>query len=245
MISSTGTITGSGSIGGNATAASTISGVSVSGTTYANTVSPTPPTQVFPRITYTGIDKTWYTIHTYSRCRGKPVSSAQTFVESTLGGLTGNHLVYITGATPCTYSNSNNSTVNIPGNLMIITDWGIDISNKSTWAAATVNGSVYFLSDWRVDGNATSRMMAAGRGLEQGRLDREQHRLQLQRPGVLLLAVHRDDGNQNNFYGQVMGDPVSILNQFTMTYRPVLVPGYGTVSSFTEDIAYVREVANP
>ena len=51
--------------------------------------------------------------------------------------------------------------------------------------------------------------------------------------------------NQSNFYGQVMGDPVAISNQFTMTYRPVLVPGYGTVSSFTEDIAYVREVANP
>ena len=51
--------------------------------------------------------------------------------------------------------------------------------------------------------------------------------------------------NQSNFYGQVMGDPVQINNQFTMTYRPVLVPGYGTVTSFTEDIAYVREVANP
>ena len=51
--------------------------------------------------------------------------------------------------------------------------------------------------------------------------------------------------NQSNFYGQVMGDPVQIINQFTMTYRPVLVPGYGTVSSFKEDIAYVREVANP
>ena len=51
--------------------------------------------------------------------------------------------------------------------------------------------------------------------------------------------------NQNNFYGQVMGDPVNIGNQWTMTFRPVLVPGYGTVSSFKEDIAYVREVANP
>ena len=244
VISSTGTISGSGSIGGNATAASTISGVSVSGTTYANTVSPTPPTQVFPRITYTGIDKTGYTIHTYSGAGA--CTSAQTFVESTLGGLSGNHLVYITGATPCTYTNSNNSTVNIPGNLMIITDWGIDISNKSTWAAATVNGSVYFLSDWRVDGNATLAHDGCGSGASSKTVSTGNNtdfnsnaQAFFYSPCTVTMA------NQSNFYGQVMGDPVAINNQFTMTYRPVLVPGYGTVSSFTEDIAYVREVANP
>jgi hypothetical protein len=49
--------------------------------------------------------------------------------------------------------------------------------------------------------------------------------------------------NQNNYYGQVMGGTVSIGNNYTMTFRPVLVPGYGDVTSFREDIAYVREVS--
>ena len=156
--------------------------------------------------------------------------------------------MYITGATPCTYSNSNNSTVNIPGNLMIVTDWGIDISNKSTWAAATANSSVYFMSTWRKDGNTALAHDSAPRGraaddkvVSTGNNTDFNSNAQafFYSPCTVTMA------NQNNFYGQVMGDPVAILNQFTMTYRPVLVPGYGTVSSFTEDIAYVREVANP
>ena len=31
--------------------------------------------------------------------------------------------------------------------------------------------------------------------------------------------------NQNNYYGQVMGGNVAIANNYTMTFRPVLVPG--------------------
>ncbi len=49
--------------------------------------------------------------------------------------------------------------------------------------------------------------------------------------------------NQNNYYGQVMGGTVVIGNNYTMTFRPVLVPGYGTITSFREDIAYVREAS--
>src|SRR4029077_17532615 len=49
--------------------------------------------------------------------------------------------------------------------------------------------------------------------------------------------------NQNNYYGQVMGGNVAIANNYTMTFRPVLVPGYGTITSYREDIAYVREAS--
>ena len=51
--------------------------------------------------------------------------------------------------------------------------------------------------------------------------------------------------NTNNYYGQVMGGTTTIGNNYTMTFRPVLVPGYGTITSFRQDIAYVREVSNP
>jgi hypothetical protein len=160
-ITSTGAISGAGSIGGNATAASTITGVTVAGTSYTNTVSPTPPTQVFPRISYAGSDKTGYTIHTYSGAGA--CTSARTFVESTLGGLSGNHIVYITGATPCTYTNSNNSTVNIPGNLMIITDWDRHLERVDVGRG---NGERSALpGDWRADGNATLAHDGCGSGL--------------------------------------------------------------------------------
>jgi Tfp pilus assembly protein PilX len=243
-ISSTGTISGAGSIGGNATAASTITGVTVAGTSYPNTVSPTPPTQPFPRITYGGIDKTGYTIHTFSGAGA--CASARTFVESTFGGLSGNHLVYITGTTPCTYTNTNNSIVSMPGNLMIVSDWGIDISNKSTWAATTANTSVYFISSWRADGNIALTHDDCGSGSSSKTISTGNNTdFNTNAQAFFYSPCTVSMSNQSNFYGQVMGDPVQINNQFTMTYRPVLVPGFGTVTSFKEDIAYVREVANP
>ena len=228
----------------DATAASTVTGVSVAGTTYANTVSPTPPTQPFPKITYGGIDKTGYTIHTFSGAGACVLP--QTFVESTFAGLTGNHIVYITGATPCTYSNSNNSTVNMPGNLMIISDWGIDISNKSTWAATTANTGVYFISDWRADGNTGLAHDDCGSGSSGKTVSTGNNTdFNTNAQAFFYSPCTVSMSNQSNFYGQVMGDPVQINNQFTMTYRPCPGPRLGTVTSFKEDIAYVREVANP
>ena len=49
--------------------------------------------------------------------------------------------------------------------------------------------------------------------------------------------------NLNNFNGQVMATNVNIANNFTMTYKPVLVPGITGIVGFNQDIAYVREVA--
>jgi 2,3-bisphosphoglycerate-independent phosphoglycerate mutase len=46
----------------------------------------------------------------------------------------------------------------------------------------------------------------------------------------------------NNFIGQALAGTANISNQFTMTYKAVLVPGQGTVTGFTQDIAYVREI---
>jgi hypothetical protein len=43
--------------------------------------------------------------------------------------------------------------------------------------------------------------------------------------------------------GQVIGgNGVSLTNQFTMNFKPVLVPGVGNIDGFTQDIAYKREV---
>ena len=164
---------------------------------------------MFPKITYLGIDKTGYTIHTFSGAGA--CTSARTWVESTFGGspgLTGNHVVYITGATPCTYGNSNNSTVNIRGNLMIISDWGIDISNKSTWAATTTDPSVYFISTWRATGTqrspdacgsgSSSKVISTGNNTD----------FNSNAQAFFYSPCTVSMSNQSNFYGQVMGDPV-------------------------------------
>jgi Tfp pilus assembly protein PilX len=241
VISSTGAISGSGAISGNATARTTITGVTVNGTKYQNTVSPTPPTQPFPKITYAGIIKTNYTVHTYTGPTA--CTQARTFVQTTFPTLSGGHLVYITGSNPCSFSLNNNQTVTLPGNLMVVSDWGIDLSQQSTWNSTSANTSIHFISDWRADGDATLAHDSCGSGSSSKEITVGNNTNFNTNSQVFFYSPCTVNmNNQNNFYGQVMGDPVNIGNQWTMTFRPVFVPGYGTVSSFTEDIAYVREV---
>ncbi len=71
----------------------------------------------------------------------------------------------------------------------------------------------------------------------------KQHEFQRLRERVLLHSLHRRPWRtQNNFIGQALAGTATIGNQFTMTYKAVLVPGQGTVSGFSQDIAYVREI---
>ena len=250
VISSTGSISGSGSIGTNATAGTTITGVSVAGTKYPNTVSPQPPTQPFPQITFTSTDSTnWqnsgYTICTFGAASsttcggntfsgGNACSQAQSFVE---GSWSGNYVVRITGATPCTYNNSNNATITLNGNLAIITDWGISLSQKSTWkGVGTPTKSVFFISTWPSTGcpiGSSNEDVSTGNNTS----------FDSYAQAFFYTPCTASMNNTNNYAGQVIGGTVSIGNQYTMTFRPVLVPGYGTITSFREDIAYVREVS--
>ncbi len=231
-ISSTGSISGSGSIGGTATAATTITGVSVTGTKFPNTVSPTPPTQVFPQITYTASDNAnWvgagYTVVTYSGAGA--CANAKTFVDG--GSWTTDTVVRITGGTPCTYTDKNGGNVN--HNLAIISDWGFDVS-KSSWNGASTTKNLNFISIWPSNGCPSG---ASNKDITVDNLTTFNSFVQVS----FYTPCTANMGNHNNFYGQVLAGTVSISNNWTMTYRPVLIPGYGTITSFREDIAYVRE----
>ncbi len=194
VISSTGAISGSGSISGNATAGTTISGVSVAGTKYPNTVSPKPPTQPFPQITFNAADWSGYTIVSFTGATA--CTSARSFIT---GAWSGNTVVRITGSTPCTLDISNNTTVTVNGNLAIITDWGINFVNQSNWNGASTTKSLYFISTWPDNG------CPASRSLEQDRVDRQQHELQLIRPGVLLLPVRGEHEQHEQLRGPGVG----------------------------------------
>jgi len=242
VTSSTSSIGGSGAISNNATAGTTISGVSVAGTSYTNTVSPRPPTQPFPQITFTATDQTnWinagYTVMTFSgTILGQTACDrAQTWVENVW--VTGDTLVRITGPDPCTYANSNNATVNVNGNLAIVTDWGIDLSQKSTWNAASATKSLFFISTWPAPSPCPSG--TSSKDVSTGNNTTFNSNAQV----FFYTPCAANMNNQNNYYGQVMGGMVNIGNNYTMTFRPVLVPGYGDITSFREDIAYVREVS--
>jgi len=232
VTSSTGSISGSGSIATNATAATTITGVLVAGVKHPGTVSPQPPNQAFPQITFNAADWTdqGYTINTYSGATA--CSDARAFVE---GSWTGNYVVRITGGTPCTYTASNNATVHVNGNLAIITDWGIDLDSQSNWnGTSSPTKGMFFISLWPSNScpsGTSNKDVSVG----------NQTNFDTFTQVFFYTPCTATMSNSNNFAGQVMGKDVTLSNNFTMTYRPILVPGNGPITSFKENIAYIRE----
>jgi hypothetical protein len=237
VISSTGSIGGSGAISGNATAGTTISGVSLAGTPYPNTISPKPPTQPFPQITFNSADWSGYNIQTFTGANA--CTAAYSYVTG--GTWSTDTVVRITGSTPCTFNVSNNTTVNVNANLAIITDWGINFLNQSNWNGATSTKSLFFISTWPDNGcpDPTGSFDAVEKTVATANNTNFNSYVQAFFYSPCKVSMN----NTSNFAGQVLGGTVQIGNQFTMSFRPVLVPGYGTITSFREDIAYVREVS--
>ena len=243
-MSSTGSISGSNSpsIALNATAATTISGVAVGGTQYPNTVSPQPPTQPFPQIGYVLTDWTnagYTNIQTFtgaSACTNAYSYITGTFSSTPSIGKTVIRITGVTGGCTLTFANTTNVTVN--ANLAIITDYGITMVNQSNWNASGTVKDVHFISTWPSLGCPSGTASKSVTTANNTSMNAFVHAF-FYTPCLASMA------NSSNWSGQVVGGQVSIANNFAMTYEPVLVPGVGQVQSFTEDIQYVREVANP
>ncbi len=233
--SSTGSISGSNSaaIGGDARAAGTITGVQVGGTTTPNTASGPPPTITFPQVTWVPTDWTGqgYTINTYSGASA--CTNAKSFLT---GAWSGNYVVRITGPTPCTLTFSNNTTVNVGGNIAIVTDWGITFQNRGDWNGSTTTKRAYFISVWGTNctgTGASSKTVATANNTNFNAFVTP----------IFYSPCNVSMQNSSNFKGQVIGGGVSIANNFNMTYTEVLVPGIeGAVAGFDQDISYIREV---
>jgi hypothetical protein len=229
VTSTTGTISG-GRVGGNAKAAGAITSI-VAGTKSPNQAGiANPPTQTFPQITYVPTAWAGYTEHVYSGASA--CTNARTFVEGTIPA--GNHVVRITGGSPCVYTNTNNSLVTFDGNLAIVSDWGIDISERSNWNGVTSMRNLYFITVTQspLDCSGVNKDIRTGNNTDFNALVH----VFFYSPCTLRMA------NQTAFSGQAIGSPIDISSQFTMTYQPVLVPGFSGVTGFDQDISYVREI---
>jgi Tfp pilus assembly protein PilX len=237
-ISSTGTISGSGSITRNATAAGTITGVTVGGNSNPNTPSPQPPTVPFPYISFDATQQAQWVAGGYQIVEftsATACTDARTYVQA---GITGNKVVWIHPAAGCTYSNSNNATVSLNGNLAIVTSYGVTLSNQSNWDGVGSTRNLYFISTQppgSCPGGASSKSITVG---NQTNFNSLVH-VSFYSPCTINM------NNTNNFSGQVIGNTVNLGNNFTMTFQPVLVPGLAEVTGFEQSIEYVREVIAP
>jgi Tfp pilus assembly protein PilX len=215
----------SASVGGDAYSGSTIgAGLAVGGTRYPNYTLPAVPTQTYPTFTYDPADWADYTISTFTDC-----TTARNFLTG--GSWSGNRVVRI--ASSCALTFSNNTTINIPGDLAIISDGTIAMANKTTWKGTA--GSVKRLMFLKPVGTACGSPAFS----EQNNTDYLNANVVIYVPPTCPVTM----SNQNQLKGQVYGGTVAINNNFTMTYTPVLVPGLGTdIAGFHQDISYVREV---
>ena len=196
---------------GNAKAGTTVSGGTVKGTTTQNSPSGPPPQVALPQLTYNA--QPWidagYTVVTYSSC-----ALAKVFINSIV---TGNYVVRITPT--CALTWANNSTVNLHGNLAIISDGAITTQTRPRCPLGDRGSYDITISNNTSFNNATKVFVYS------------------------QCTVNFGNNNADGVNGQIIGGTVNISNQMTMNYVPILVPGFN-LTGYNANVSYQREVPN-
>jgi hypothetical protein len=232
VTSSTSSVGVNGTIGLSATAGTTIAaGLTVGGNRYPNTPQGPPPTQTLPKLCQLAIAGVcdampWagYTVTPYTDC-----ATAKNFL--TTGTITGDRVVWISAV--CNLSIANNDTINFTGNLAIVTQGSITMANRNDWNGVA-GKSLFFIVNYRTIFPASC---SSSYDISTGNLSL------FANVSVLFYSPCTVTiNNLNSFAGQVLGNTVNLANNFTMSFRPVLVPGVPTLGGFDQSIVYLREV---
>lgn len=201
-----------------------------------------PPSQAFPQIKYSASawDALGYKEYVFSGATA--CTDARTWLEGS-GATQWNGGAIVpspyTGAVmritqACTFVTSNNATITLNKNLGISTVGAIDLSQRSDWNGVGSTKSLFFMSPWPDSGSPSCPAQNVS-------LQNNTNFNSLVQTGVYSACTVTMNNNNSAFSGQVIGATLSIGNNFNMTFRPVVIPG-AVISSFREDIAYIREV---
>jgi hypothetical protein len=256
-ISSTSSLTVSnGNVNGVGTYCTTVSGTSrIQGGTVAQCQGP-PPTPSFPRLTYDdavapNADPAWRancgssgTLDCYYLKQFADCTTARAYVEGTGAGSfaggagvpSGYSGVVVRILSTCTYSPSNNVTVSVGKDLAIITNGTLGFSQQSTWNATGGAHKLFLIRPWPADSNLGFCPSYGNITVGNNTNFSSTLNVGLYTPCTATMS------NQNAFYGQVVGGTVVIGNNWSMNYKPIVIPG-ALVTGFTEDVSYIREVA--
>ena len=217
------TLNNSAHILNNASAATTISGGQIDGTRTPNHPQAAPPTKLLPTVTFSA--PAWqgagWAVQ-YQTC-------AQVGAVSTVSANT----VYRISPT-CSLSYSNNTTINLSADMAIVTDGSISMANKTTFQSA--------------DGNQHRLLfiMPTGTACPGGNFSTSNNTSFVNLQVFVYTPCNASFSNNNDGVGgQIYAGNVTISNQFSMNFLPLVIPGAGTVTGYKVDISYVREIANP
>jgi hypothetical protein len=239
-LSTTGNVAGSGTVGGDATALGTVTVSNVGGNRYPGTDPGPVPTQTFPQITSdtTPFTDAGYSLVTFSGTGSTPCTNAYNYIKNSGAGTWATSgftdivvRIVTTSGSPCNLSNGNNDTITVRGDLAIISDGGFNLNTRSNWNGASTIKNVYFISAAPA-GSCTNKDISVSNNTNFNSFTNV----------FFYTPCSATMGNTNAFSGQVLAANVTINNQFSMAYTPVLVPGYGDIAGFEQSISYVREV---
>ena len=235
-LSSTGNITGVGTINDDATAAGSVvtTNLTIGGIVTQGVTMPAVPTQTFPQITSS--TAAWiasgYTLVDLSTSVGATLcAKARDWILNrwSTSGIT-NALIRINAT--CTFANANNDTFSVLGNLAILSDGGFNLTQQSNWNGTTgTTKQIHFISVYSATCSGTTKDITVSNNTNFNAYTN----VSFYTPCLATMS------NQNAFAGQVLSKDISIGNNYKMTYKPVLVPGITGVTGFKQDISYIHE----
>jgi hypothetical protein len=213
-------------VNGNATAGTTISGGSgVSGVQTPAHPSAAPPTKPFPQITSNVAPWTsaGYAVQSYADC---PTAKAA------LANQTQNGNVLVRIAAVCQLSFTGNTSINFNGNLAILTDGSIRSANNVHWDGVGGTRKLFLMTTYRA---GLSCAGGAYDVVDVNNVSYNSAEVLFYSPCTVSIA------NNSGFTGQILARTVVIANNFTMNFKPTVVPG-AQATGFHQDIAFIREV---
>ena len=219
-----------------ATTITTTGSAVIRGLRIPNSPAGDPPTSTFPEVPYNQLAWTnaGYTVRSYTDC-GLAALELRTLATT----WTTPTLLRITG---CRLDITNNSTISVRHHLAIVSDQGIDLSQRSVWTkdnAATVDPELHLIVPYAMVSSCSGTV---------GNINMANNfevvppvRTLVYTPCTLTLA------NSGELAGQFYGKNLSISQNTTLRYTPVSgIPGYtsASVSSLVRYvvIVYKREV---
>jgi hypothetical protein len=235
-LSSTGNISGSGTINDDATAAGTVSSgtLVIGGIVTSGVTMPSVPTQTFPQITSNTAPwiASGYTLVDLSTATGATLcAKARDWIKNrwSTSGIT-NALIRIN--TTCTFTNTNNDVFSVLGNLAILSDGGFNLTQQSNWNGTTgAIKNIHFISVYSTSCPGTTKDITVSNNTNFNTFTNVS----------FYTPCRATMSNTNAFSGQVLSKDISINNNFKLNYKPVLVPGITGVTGFKQDISYIHE----
>jgi len=221
-------------VNGNAKAGTTVSGGTIDGTITQNSPQGPPPQVPMPQLTYDQCAWTCppptgagYTEVTFPNC-----VLAKTFIDAMP---VGDYVVRVSPA--CALSWGNNSTINVRGNLAIITDGSVSTVNQTNWNSIGGEWTVYFIRPYQAALNCASGAydvnVSNNTGFNNG----------LKTFVYTPCTVNFGNNNAEGVNGQIIGGTVNITNHMTLNYVPILVPGFN-LTGYNVEVAFLREITN-